>query len=55
MRAYDYWFVFRNWQVGIGADVEIVAADELDRAYDRLTAGDVRYRFVLDVSTIAKG
>ena len=40
---------------GIGADVEIVAADELDRAYDRLTAGDVRYRFVLDVSTIAKG
>jgi uncharacterized zinc-type alcohol dehydrogenase-like protein len=40
---------------GIGADVEIVAADELDRAYDRLTAGDVRYRFVLDVATIARG
>jgi len=36
----------------IGADVEIVAADELDCAYDRLTAGDVRYRFVLDVATI---
>jgi len=39
---------------GIGADVEIVSADELDRAYDRLTSGDVRYRFVLDVATIAK-
>jgi len=39
---------------GIGADVEIVSADELDRSYDRLTAGDVRYRFVLDVATIAK-
>jgi len=39
---------------GIGADVEIVSADDLDRSYDRLTAGDVRYRFVLDVATIAK-
>jgi uncharacterized zinc-type alcohol dehydrogenase-like protein len=39
---------------GIAAEVEIVAADELDRAYDRLAAGDVRYRFVLDVATIAK-
>jgi alcohol dehydrogenase (NADP+) len=38
---------------GISAAVEIVAADELDRSYDRLTAGDVRYRFVLDVATIA--
>ena len=39
---------------GIDAQVEIVAADALDRAYDRLTAGDVRYRFVLDVATIAQ-
>lgn len=38
---------------GIGADVEIVAAEDLDRSYDRLTVGDVRYRFVLDVATIA--
>lgn len=37
----------------IGAEVEIVAADELDGAYDRLTAGEVRYRFVLDAATIA--
>ena len=26
---------------------------ELDDAYDRLTKGDVRYRFVLDTATIA--
>jgi len=31
-----------------------VAADELDHICDRLTAGDVRYRFVLDVATIGK-
>jgi alcohol dehydrogenase (NADP+) len=39
---------------GVRAEVEVVAADELDHVYDRLTAGDVRYRFVLDVATIAK-
>ena len=39
---------------GIRAEVEVVAADELDEVFDRLTVGDVRYRFVLDVATIAK-
>jgi uncharacterized zinc-type alcohol dehydrogenase-like protein len=38
---------------GIGADVEVVKAADLDHSYDRLTAGDVRYRFVLDVTTIS--
>jgi uncharacterized zinc-type alcohol dehydrogenase-like protein len=38
---------------GIGAEVELIAAKELDEAYDRLAAGDVRYRFVLDTATIA--
>jgi alcohol dehydrogenase (NADP+) len=38
---------------GIGAEVEVIAAKELDEAYDRLSAGDVRYRFVLDNATIA--
>ncbi|CAI7976658.1 NADP-dependent alcohol dehydrogenase C 2 [Frankia sp. Hr75.2] len=38
---------------GIRAEVEVVAAKELDQVYDRLSAGDVRYRFVLDVATIA--
>jgi alcohol dehydrogenase (NADP+) len=39
---------------GVAAEVEVVAADELDDAYDRVARGDVRYRLVLDVSTIAR-
>jgi uncharacterized zinc-type alcohol dehydrogenase-like protein len=38
---------------GITAQVEVISAKELDEAYDRLTKGDVRYRFVLDTATIA--
>jgi uncharacterized zinc-type alcohol dehydrogenase-like protein len=37
---------------GIGADVELVPADRIDDAYARVLRGDVRYRFVLDTSTI---
>lgn len=37
---------------GIGADVEIIRADEIDQAYRRLLAGDVRYRFVIDIATM---
>lgn len=37
---------------GIGAQVEVVHADEIDQAYDRLARGDVRFRFVIDVSTM---
>lgn len=37
---------------GITSDIELVAATDLDHAYDRMVAGDVKYRFVLDVSTI---
>ena len=39
---------------GIGAQVEVIDADHIDEAYRRLIAGDVRYRFVIDVSTMAK-
>ncbi|MFG1790095.1 NAD(P)-dependent alcohol dehydrogenase [Nocardia sp. NPDC049149] len=37
---------------GIGAEIEVISADEIDGAYDRVVASDVRYRFVIDVSTI---
>jgi uncharacterized zinc-type alcohol dehydrogenase-like protein len=37
---------------GVGAEVEVISGDQLDVAYARLKAGDVRFRFVLDVSTI---
>lgn len=37
---------------GIGAEVEVISADELDTAYERVLAGDVRFRFVIDMSTL---
>jgi uncharacterized zinc-type alcohol dehydrogenase-like protein len=39
---------------GIAAEVEIIHADDIDAAYKRLLAGDVRFRFVIDGSTLAK-
>ncbi len=38
---------------GIGAEIEMIDADRIDEAFDRIMAGDVRYRFVIDVSTMA--
>ena len=37
---------------GIGAQVEVIGADDRP-AYDRVIAGDVRFRFVIDISTMA--
>ena len=37
---------------GVVSDVEVVGADQLNEAYDRMVAGDVKYRFVLDISTL---
>ena len=37
---------------GIGAEVEVIGADEVDAAFDRVVRGDVRYRFVVDAATI---
>jgi alcohol dehydrogenase (NADP+) len=39
---------------GIAAEVELIGADQIDAAYQRLLAGDVRFRFVIDNSTLAK-
>lgn len=38
---------------GIGADIEVIAADGINEAYERVLASDVRYRFVIDVATLA--
>lgn len=38
---------------GITADIELIAADAVNTAYERMLRSDVRYRFVIDVSTIA--
>jgi uncharacterized zinc-type alcohol dehydrogenase-like protein len=37
---------------GVVSEIEIVGADQLNHAYDRMVAGDVKYRFVLDISTL---
>ena len=36
----------------IGADVEVVPIQQVNEAYDRLVRGDVRYRFVIDMSSL---
>ncbi|TAL14278.1 NAD(P)-dependent alcohol dehydrogenase [Patescibacteria group bacterium] len=35
-----------------GADIELINADYIDKAYERVVASDVRYRFVIDSATI---
>ncbi len=37
----------------IGADVEVISADRINEAYQRVLASDVRYRFVIDTATLA--
>lgn len=37
---------------GVQADIELVGADRLNEAWDRMVDGDVKYRFVLDNSTL---
>jgi alcohol dehydrogenase (NADP+) len=37
----------------IGAEIEVITADQIDEAYDRVVASDVRYRFVIDAATFA--
>ncbi|GAA2881763.1 NAD(P)-dependent alcohol dehydrogenase [Streptosporangium fragile] len=37
---------------GIGADIELISADRINEAYERVLASDVRYRFVIDTATL---
>ncbi|MET8768177.1 NAD(P)-dependent alcohol dehydrogenase [Streptomyces sp. NPDC004658] len=37
---------------GIGAEIEPISAAEINEAYERVLASDVRYRFVIDTATI---
>jgi uncharacterized zinc-type alcohol dehydrogenase-like protein len=38
---------------GIAPETELVAADYINEAYERVLASDVRYRFVIDATTLA--
>ncbi|MDQ1648852.1 MAG: alcohol dehydrogenase [Frankiaceae bacterium] len=35
----------------LGAEIEVIGADKIDEAWERVVASDVRYRFVIDTST----
>ena len=37
---------------GIAAEIELIAADGINEAYERVLASDVRYRFVIDAATL---
>ncbi|MFJ4091377.1 NAD(P)-dependent alcohol dehydrogenase [Kitasatospora sp. NPDC089913] len=37
---------------GVAAEIETIRAEQVNEAYDRLLAGDVRYRFVIDAATL---
>ena len=37
---------------GLTADIEMIAADGIDAAYDRMVKGDVKYRFVIDMQSL---
>ncbi len=36
----------------LGAEIELISADRINEAYERVVASDVRYRFVIDTATI---
>lgn len=40
-------------QHGIVADIEMIRAQEIDDAYDRMLKGEVKYRFVIDCDSLA--
>jgi uncharacterized zinc-type alcohol dehydrogenase-like protein len=38
---------------GVVADVEVIPAQKVNEAYERMLRGDVRYRFVIDAATLS--
>jgi uncharacterized zinc-type alcohol dehydrogenase-like protein len=38
---------------GLSAEIEVIPASEINAAYERVLASDVRYRFVIDAATFA--
>ncbi|WP_030290829.1 NAD(P)-dependent alcohol dehydrogenase [Streptomyces katrae] len=37
---------------GLGSEIELIRAEQINEAYERVLSSDVRYRFVIDASTI---
>ena len=40
---------------GIVADIEMIRADQINEAYERMLRGDVKYRFVIETASLAAG
>ncbi len=40
---------------GLGAEIEVIPADKINEAWDRVVGSDVRYRFVIDMATLKEG
>ncbi|KKW69267.1 zinc-binding dehydrogenase [Lampropedia cohaerens] len=39
---------------GIVADIELIRAEQINDAYERMLRGDVKYRFVIDIASLAQ-
>ena len=37
---------------GIAAEIEVISAEQVNEAWERVLRSDVRYRFVIDSSTL---
>ena len=37
---------------GLGAEIELIQPDEIEKAWHRLHEGDVQYRFVIDLESL---
>jgi alcohol dehydrogenase (NADP+) len=41
-------------QHGVACDIEVVPIQKVNEAYERVLKSDVRYRFVIDMASLAK-
>ena len=39
----------------IVSDIEMIAMQDIDKAYERMLKSDVKYRFVIDMATLKNG
>ena len=37
---------------GIASEIEMIRADQINDAYERMLRSDVRYRFVIDIASM---
>jgi uncharacterized zinc-type alcohol dehydrogenase-like protein len=40
---------------GITSDIEVIAMQDIEKAYARMLKSDVKYRFVIDMQTLKNG